>query len=58
MRRIAASVLILLAIGTATLAAAERYNLLKTVPVAGDGGWDYLTVDEAGRRVYLSHGNQ
>src|SRR5262249_30401077 len=27
-------------------------------PVPGEGGWDYLTVDEAGRRVYLSHGNQ
>jgi DNA-binding beta-propeller fold protein YncE len=26
--------------------------------VPGDGGWDYLTVDEAGRRVYLSHGTQ
>jgi len=57
-RRIAASVLILLAIDTATLAAAESYTLLKTVPVPGDGGWDYLTVDEAGRRVYISHGNQ
>jgi DNA-binding beta-propeller fold protein YncE len=39
-------------------AAAEGYRQLKSVPVPGDGGWDYLTVDEAGRRVYLSHGNQ
>jgi DNA-binding beta-propeller fold protein YncE len=41
-----------------TVAAAEGYRLLKTVPVPGDGGWDYLTVDDAGRRVYVSHGNQ
>jgi len=31
------------------------YTLVKTVPVPGDGGWDYLTVDTAGRRVYVSH---
>jgi YVTN family beta-propeller protein len=34
------------------------YHLVKTVPVGGDGGWDYVTVDEAGRRVYLSHGTR
>jgi DNA-binding beta-propeller fold protein YncE len=50
-------VLILLAAGLAG-AAPEGYRLLKTVPVPGDGGWDYVTVDEAGRRVYVSHGNQ
>jgi DNA-binding beta-propeller fold protein YncE len=42
----------------AVAAADEGFKLLKTVPVPGDGGWDYLTVDDAGRRVYLSHGNQ
>jgi len=26
--------------------------------VSGQGGWDYLTVDEAGRRLYVSHGTQ
>ncbi|MBI3722066.1 MAG: hypothetical protein HY248_05885 [Fimbriimonas ginsengisoli] len=30
------------------------YRLLKEIPVGGDGGWDYLTVDEAGRRLYVS----
>jgi YVTN family beta-propeller protein len=28
---------------------------LKEIPVGGDGGWDYLSVDEAGRRLYVSH---
>jgi DNA-binding beta-propeller fold protein YncE len=36
----------------------KGYKLLKTVSVPGDGGWDYLIVDDAGRRVYLSHSNQ
>jgi len=31
------------------------YQLLKTIPVGGEGGWDYLSVDSAGRRLYLSH---
>ncbi|HKA08537.1 MAG TPA: hypothetical protein VKD71_14860 [Gemmataceae bacterium] len=31
------------------------YKLEKTIPIKGDGGWDYLTVDSAARRVYVSH---
>jgi DNA-binding beta-propeller fold protein YncE len=31
------------------------YKLEKTVPIKGDGGWDYLSVDAANRRVYISH---
>jgi DNA-binding beta-propeller fold protein YncE len=58
MRNRAAIVLILLASATAAFAAAEGYTLLKTVPVPGEGGWDYLIVDDAGRRVYISHGTQ
>ena len=33
-----------------------HYQLLKTIPVGGEGGWDYLTVDSEGRRLYVSHG--
>lgn len=33
------------------------YHLSKTIPVAGDEGWDYVTVDSNARRVYVSHGN-
>jgi YVTN family beta-propeller protein len=32
------------------------YHVAKTIPVGGDSGWDYLTVDSANRRVYVSHG--
>lgn len=31
------------------------YHIVKTVPVDGPGGWDYLTVDNDARRLYLSH---
>ena len=39
-------------------AAEANYQLLKTIPVGGDGGWDYLSVDSAGRRLYVSHGTK
>lgn len=50
--------LALLLTGLAALAAAPGYHLLKTIPVPGDGGWDYVAVDSAARRVYVSHGTE
>ena len=38
--------------------AAVNYQLLKKVPVPGTGGWDYVTVDDIARRVYVSHSTQ
>jgi hypothetical protein len=35
---------------------ASGYKVIKTVPVGGEGGWDYLYVDSGGRRVYISRG--
>src|SRR5260370_10956496 len=37
-------------------AAATGYHILSEIPVGGEGGWDYLTVDTAARRLYVSHG--
>jgi hypothetical protein len=34
---------------------ASGYKVIKTVPVVGEGGWDYVTVDSAARRLYVSH---
>jgi DNA-binding beta-propeller fold protein YncE len=58
MRTFTVSVLLWMASATAVLAASDGYTLQKTIPVPGDGGWDYLIVDDVGRRVYISHGNQ
>ena len=38
--------------------ATDAYHLLKEIPVGGDGGWDYLSVDAGARRLYVSHGNE
>jgi DNA-binding beta-propeller fold protein YncE len=34
------------------------YSVTKKIPIAGQGSFDYLTVDEVGRRLYVSHGTQ
>jgi YVTN family beta-propeller protein len=34
---------------------ASGYRVAKHIPVAGEGGWDYLIVDGDARRLYLSH---
>jgi DNA-binding beta-propeller fold protein YncE len=39
----------------AARAATDGYHLLKTIPIPGDYGWDYLTADSEGRRLYVSH---
>jgi YVTN family beta-propeller protein len=42
----------------AAVFAADGYQITKKIPIPGQGSWDYLTVDEAGRRLYVSHGTQ
>src|SRR5258707_10029333 len=37
-------------------AGASGYHVGKTIPVGGEGFWDYATVDSDARRVYISHG--
>jgi len=34
------------------------YKVTQRIAIPGTGGWDYLTVDEAARRLYVSHGTQ
>lgn len=55
--------MLMMALVSATLlaslaGAATNYELLKKVAVAGAGGWDYVIVDEAARRVYITHATQ
>jgi len=41
-----------------TAGAAPNYQLTKKVAVPGTGGWDYVAVDEASRRVFITHATQ
>ena len=39
----------------ASTPSAGPYHVIKSFPVAGDGGWDYLNIDSDSRRLYVSH---
>jgi YVTN family beta-propeller protein len=39
-------------------ASTVSYQVTKKIPIPGQGGWDYLTIDEAARRLYVSHETQ
>src|ERR1700730_1647833 len=39
----------------ATAHAASSYHVIRHVPIGGEGGWDYITLDSASRRIYQSH---
>jgi DNA-binding beta-propeller fold protein YncE len=54
MKKILLPVLFSLAVAT-VCRAAEPYHFIKEIPVGGDGGWDYLSVDSAAQRLYVSH---
>src|SRR5713101_1359590 len=45
-------------LAAASAFAAGGYHIIKKIPVPGNGGFDYLTVDEGARRLYVSHGTQ
>jgi len=48
----------LLVIGLLPLASrAQSYTFEKSIPLTGDGGWDYLSIDKVNDKLYVSHGN-
>ena len=54
MRQLTALVAFVIA-GALVLHAADPYHLIKEIPIGGEGGWDYITVDPAAHRLYVSH---
>jgi DNA-binding beta-propeller fold protein YncE len=50
MKTLAAALLTLFA-----ATAAPHYRVARHIKVGGTGGWDYLTVDSASQRLYVSH---
>jgi len=47
-----------LSLSLATAQSAPGYKVVRKISIPGQGGWDYLTVDESARRLYVSHGTQ
>jgi len=50
--------LAVLSVAVSAIAAGTGYHILKEIKVGGEGGWDYLTMDSAARRLYVSHTNK
>lgn len=55
-RRFGSISLGIIVLAAAALCCAEEpYHFIKEIPVGGEGGWDYLTVDSSAQRLYVSH---
>src|SRR5438067_1247736 len=52
------SAIIALSFAIATMQGGSGYKVETRYPVPGNGGWDYVTIDSAARRLYLSHGTE
>jgi DNA-binding beta-propeller fold protein YncE len=52
----AAVALSIAALGNPRPAGPSGYQLVRTIPLPGDGFWDYVGVDSDARRIYISHG--
>ena len=48
--------ILMLALMAAALFGAEGYKVLSKIKIGGAGGWDYVAMDSANRRLYASHG--
>ena len=35
--------------------AADPYRLIEELPIGGEGGWDYVTVNQTANLLYVSH---
>src|SRR5712692_9637507 len=35
-------------------AGAQSYHVTKTIPLGGDGGWDYVALDSVGHRLFIA----
>jgi DNA-binding beta-propeller fold protein YncE len=49
------AILFLLASSVAVFAKGPTYKAVREIPVGGEGGWDYLSLDEGARLLYVSH---
>jgi DNA-binding beta-propeller fold protein YncE len=48
--------LVIFLLVTLATAAGPGYHVVNTFKLGGEGGWDYLTMDSASRRLYISRG--
>src|SRR6059058_2222212 len=52
------SAIITIFIAIAGMQSGTGYKVETKYPVPGNGGWDYISIDSAARRLYVSHGTE
>jgi YVTN family beta-propeller protein len=45
-------------LGAPLFGADGPYHFIREIPIGGEGGWDYLSLDPGARRLYVSHGTK
>src|ERR1700712_2497317 len=50
------TLLTIAAVFTISFTYAQTYVLDKTIPLPGDGGYDYLSIDKPNNHLFVSHG--
>ncbi len=58
MKKLKHVLLVALLISASTTFAQSGFQLIKKTVIGGEGGWDYLAVDEQNRKLYVSHSTQ
>jgi YVTN family beta-propeller protein len=58
MKRIVAILLAIIAVAAVPAIAQKSYKLADRAKLGGDGGWDYLTYDPTGNRLFITRGNR
>jgi DNA-binding beta-propeller fold protein YncE len=48
----------ILVVAAVAVLSAAGYHVVKRIPIGGDNGWDYITADTEGRRLYVPHGEE
>lgn len=55
MKKLILFLILLVSAGIITLEAQSGYRLVRKIGIAGEGGWDYISVDDSAGRLYVSH---
>ncbi|HEV7920938.1 MAG TPA: YncE family protein [Thermoanaerobaculia bacterium] len=52
------ALLLILGCASTPPASVPHYHVVRHIPLGGEGGWDYLTVDPVSRHIFVSHATE
>jgi len=57
MKKLHVTLVLLFFVCVSSIFAQSKYQITNKITIGGDGGWDYLSMDVATSRLFVSHGN-